>query len=94
MEDNVELLITTITNDYKLGKLSNENKPLTKDFSSEVKSATYAKVREIIKKSKALGVHNGQFNFKRKEVVDITGEPQNASEELYDKIITRNLNRL
>lgn len=94
LADNVELLITTITNDHKLGKLNSENTQLTKDFSSEVKSATFAKVRELIKKSKSLGVHNAQFNFKRKEVVDITGEPQNAGEELIGKIIERNLNRL
>lgn len=94
LADNVELLITTIIKDHKLGLLSKENTKLVDGQNSAVKNQTFLKVKELIKKSKALGVHNGQFNFKRKEVVDITGTPQNAGEELMDKIITRNLNRL
>ena len=91
--DDVELLITTISKDYKLGLLSKENTNLIEGQNSEVKKQTYNKLRELIVKSKTLGVHNGQFNFKRKEMIDITGEPTNATESLLDPIIRRNLNR-
>jgi hypothetical protein len=91
--DNVELLITTISDSYKLGKLSKENTNLVNSQNSEVKKQTFNKLKELIIKSKSLGVHNGQFNFKRKEMIDITGEPQNATESLLDPIIKRNLNR-
>lgn len=93
LANNMPLLITTIQDSYNLGKLSKENTQLKETKNSEVKKQTYDKVKELIKASKKLGMHNGQFNFKRKNIVDITGEPQNAGEELYDKIITRNLNR-
>ena len=93
LADNVELLITTIADSYKLGKLSKENTQLVNDQNSEVKKQTYSKLKELIVKSKKLGVHNGQFNFKRKEMIDITGEPKDATESLLDPIIKRNLNR-
>jgi hypothetical protein len=94
LANNVDLLITTIAKDHKLGLLSKENTVLNETKDSEVKKQTFNKVKELIKQSKTLGMHNGQFNFKRKNIVDISGEPQNAEEELYDKMIRRNLNRL
>ena len=94
LANNADLLITTVANAYNLGHLSKENTAIKKNQNSEVKKQAYDKVKELIKQSKTFGVNNGQFNFKRKDVVDITGEPQNAGEELMDKIIKRNLNRL
>ncbi len=93
LAQDVDLLITTISDSYKLGRLSKENTALVKNQNSEVKKQTFNKLKKLIIKSKELGVHNGQFNFKRKEMIDITGEPQNATESLLDPIIKRNLNR-